>query len=514
GARHPGPVQLHRADPDGLPRPGGPRVRRARRHRRRGGPLHLRGVRRPVPAARRRPARAGRRAGRPRRRPVHEQPRDARVPPRRALRRRGARAAEHPALGGRDRPHRRALRGPPADRDPRAGRAGPGRGRAHRRRPRRGGRALRVAGGRRPGARRAGGRRARPARDQLHLGHDGAPQGRHVPPPWREPPGAGHGVPRAPGAGVALSVDPADVPLRRLVLPLGGHRRGRAARLPARDRRRGDLAAHPHRGGHALLRRTDRADDDRERGGGAGRPGARARHGGHGRRPALADAPGADERPGHVGDPPLRAHRDLRPGRGERLAPRVGPPRRRRAVPPQGPPGRRQRHRAAPAGARRADRRRGPLGRRDDGRARAARQRRDARLLPRPRGDRGGRYRRLVPHRRPRCRAPRRLRRDPRPQQGRDHLRRGEHRVRRGRARARQPPRGHRVGRGGRAGRAVGRGARRVRVGARGGRSRRAGRARAHAPREVQGAEADRVRRAAEDVDGEDPEERAARPGV
>ncbi len=81
-------------------------------------------------------------------------------------------------------------------------------------------------------------------------------------------------------------------------------------------------------------------------------------------------------------------------------------------------------------GARRARRRR------DDGRDRAARKHRDARLLPRPGGDRRGRPGRLVPHRRPRRHAPRRLRRDPRPGQGRDHLRRREHLLGRGRGRA------------------------------------------------------------------------------
>ena len=141
-----------------------------------------------------------------------------------------------------------------------------------------------------PRARRAGHRRARPARDQLHVGHDRTSQGRHVPPPGRQPPGAGDGVPHAAGAGVALPVDPADVPLRRLVLPLGGHRRGRAARVPARDRRRGDLAPDPHRGRHPLLRGADGADDDRPRRGGEGRAGARARHRRDGRRPAVADA--------------------------------------------------------------------------------------------------------------------------------------------------------------------------------------------------------------------------------
>ena len=77
--------------------------------------------------------------------------------------------------------------------------------------------------------------------------------------------------------------------------------------------------------------------------------------------------------------------------------------------------------------------------RRDDRGDRAARQQRDARLPQRPGGDRGGRARRLVPHRRPRRAAPRRVRRAARPSQGRDHLRRREHRLGRGRAGHRGP---------------------------------------------------------------------------
>ena len=57
--------------------------------------------------------------------------------------------------------------------------------------------------------------------------------------------------------------------------------------------------------------------------------------------------------------------------------------------------------------------------------------------------------RRLVPLRRPRRHAPRRLRRAARPGQGHHHLRRGEHLDDRGRAGAPQPPRGARGRRGG-----------------------------------------------------------------
>ena len=152
-----------------------------------------------------------------------------------------------------------------------------------------------------------------------------------------------------------------------------------------------------------------------------------------------------------------------------------------------------------------------PARRRDHGRARGARQQRHARLLPRPRGDRRGRRRRLVPDRGPGRRAPRRLRRDPRPEQGRDHLGRREHRVGGGRAGPRQPPVGGRVGGGRRAGRALGRGARRVRERAGRGGGRRARRARPRPSRALQGAQAHRLRRAAQDVHRQDPEERPAR---
>ncbi len=81
-------------------------------------------------------------------------------------------------------------------------------------------------------------------------------------------------------------------------------------------------------------------------------------------------------------------------------------------------------------GFRRARRR--PRRRHDHGRDRHARQQRHERLLPRRRGDGQGVRGRLVPLGRPRGHAPRRLRRAPRPRQGRDHLRWREHLDRRG----------------------------------------------------------------------------------
>ena len=83
--------------------------------------------------------------------------------------------------------------------------------------------------------------------------------------------------------------------------------------------------------------------------------------------------------------------------------------------------------------------------------------------LKNPDGDRGGVPRRLVPLRRPRGDASRRLREDQGPLQGRDHLGRREHLLAGSRGRAVRPPGGD-AGRGGRAARSeVGRDAVRVR---------------------------------------------------
>src|SRR5438552_1254956 len=151
-------------------------------------------------------------------------------------------------------------------------------------------------------------------------------------------------------------------------------------------------------------------------------------------------------------------------------------------------------------------------GRRAHGRDRLPRQRRPPGLLPRSRGDREGDGRRVVPHRRRRGRASRRLRRDPRSDQGRDHLRRREHLLDRGRGGAAAPP--GRAGSGDRraASREVGRGAFRVR-GAEVRRHRHregADQLHARAPGALQGAARRHVReRAAQDSDRQDPEVRA-----
>ena len=90
-------------------------------------------------------------------------------------------------------------------------------------------------------------RRARRARDQLHERHDRPPEGGRLPPPRRLPAGAGDGVPCRAAARQRVPLDAADVPLQRLVLHLGRHRRRGAARLPAATGARRGLAARSMR---------------------------------------------------------------------------------------------------------------------------------------------------------------------------------------------------------------------------------------------------------------------------
>ena len=113
-----------------------------------------------------------------------------------------------------------------------------------------------------------------------------------------------------------LPLDAADVPLQRLVLPVGGDRRRRHPRAccatidPARD-----PAPDPRRGRHAPERRADRAADARRGPRGAGRALRPAAARGDRRRAAVADAARAHGRARRARHPPLRAHRDLRPAR-------------------------------------------------------------------------------------------------------------------------------------------------------------------------------------------------------
>ena len=74
-------------------------------------------------------------------------------------------------------------------------------------------------------------------------GTTGTAQGCDVHPPRRVPQCAGRGHPPALRPGERLPVDAADVPLQRLVHPVGGDRDRRDARVPAGGARRRDLAA-------------------------------------------------------------------------------------------------------------------------------------------------------------------------------------------------------------------------------------------------------------------------------
>ncbi len=191
-------------------------------------------------------------------------------------------------------------------------------------------------------------------------------------------------------AGQRVPLDAADVPLQRLVLHLGGDRRGRHARLPAGGRAGDDLASRSS----ARASRTSAprrpccstllASQPRRapaRAPGRGSPSAARRR----RRRCSSAAPelgievthlyGLTETYGPIGALRLAA----RSGTSCRLAEQA-PLRARQGV--GNVVGER-----APGGRR--GRRRRPRRRRHARRDRDARQQRDARLLPRPGGDRG-----------------------------------------------------------------------------------------------------------------------------
>ena len=125
----------------------------------------------------------------------------------------------------------------------------------------------------RPRIRMVGSRR-RMARDlaQLHLGHHREPEGRRLPPPRRVPQRALERRRLEPRASSRLPVDPADVPLQRVVLPVdaGGGRRDQRLRAQGGGRR--DLRGDRLRGGDASLRCAGGARDDPERGRGGAAP--------------------------------------------------------------------------------------------------------------------------------------------------------------------------------------------------------------------------------------------------
>ena len=235
-----------------------------------------------------------------------------------------------------------------------------------------------------------------------------------------------------------LSVDAADVPLQRLVLPVGRGRGGRHPRLPAQGRARPRLGAdrrprasptttaRPRSTSARQRPKAHRLDPARD---GARRPG---------RRPRRPCWPGSGaEFPAR---PRLRADRDVRPAHRLRVAPGVGRAARRtsrRACSPA-----RGRATSSPTWCASSTRTMNDVPR--DGQTLGEVVMRGNNVVmgyfQQPRGDRRGVPRRLVPLRRPGGDAPGRLHRAARPEEGHHHLRRREHLDDRGRAGGRPPP--------------------------------------------------------------------------
>jgi hypothetical protein len=277
---------------------------------------------------------------------------------------------------------------------------------------------------------------------QLHVGHHRQPQGRRLPPPRRLPAGAGQRHHRVDAEAPGLSVDPADVPLQRLVLPVVDLGRQRHPRVPAPGARTKAiwqaLAEHrvTHMCGAPIVMSTILAAPEEDRTAfshtvefltAAAPPPESVLA-------AMADAGfnvthiyGLTETYGPAVVNEWKAEWDALPGperatRKARQGVRYLPLERARRARP--------RHHAA-----RARRRR------DHGRGDVPRQHRDEGLPEEPRGEPGGLRRRLVPFRRPRRAARRRLRAAQGPVEGHHHFRRREHFVHRGRGHALQAPR-------------------------------------------------------------------------
>ena len=118
-------------------------------------------------------------------------------------------------------------------------------------------------------------------------GTTGQAQGRHVHPPRRLPEQPRRAAPLRAQRRQRLPVDAADVPLQRLVHGLGRDRHRRAPRVPARGARRPHLAAHRAGERHPPQRRAYRVAALVERGGGP-RAGPAA---GRSQRPAAPPSP-------------------------------------------------------------------------------------------------------------------------------------------------------------------------------------------------------------------------------
>lgn len=221
------------------------------------------------------PGRARHRPGRHGGGDAAEHPRDARGALWRADDRRGA---EHPQRTPRRRSHRlhaATRRSQGADHRLRIPRGDPCRHR-YARPPAAGGRRQRPRVWRRPPGWRTGlrgaARRGRPAvrlgmapgrvagdLAELHLGHHRQPQGRGLPSPRRLPERAGQPDDLVHGPAPGVPLDPADVPLQRLVLSVDGDRAGRRPRLPAAGRSAKGPHPDPRAPGQPPVRRAHRA---------------------------------------------------------------------------------------------------------------------------------------------------------------------------------------------------------------------------------------------------------------
>ena len=155
-------------------------------------------------------------------------------------------------------------------------------GRGHRRSPRRSG-ARRNAPGRdrlrgAPGRGRSGirlaaaRRRVADAGPPLHVGDDGEPERRRVLAPRRLPERPRQRARVRVDATLRVPVDPADVPLQRLDLPVGGDGGGRHPRVPPQGRSGADLPPDPSPRRHASLRGAGRAHRADPRAGGGAHP--------------------------------------------------------------------------------------------------------------------------------------------------------------------------------------------------------------------------------------------------
>ena len=208
------------------------------------------------------------------------------------------------------------------------------------------------------------GRRMGRHRAQLHLGHHRRSEGRGLSPPRRASAGDGqcHHLRHAAASG--LSVDAADVPLQRLVLPLDDLDRRRHACLPARGARGRDVRRDRHPQGDASVRRADRDGDAAQRDRGREEAAAACGRVRHRRGAAARGGAGGDESRRLQRHARLRPDRMLRPRRGQRMARRLGRAAAARAGGEEGAPGRAlsgaggaRRARSRHAGAGRARRR-------------------------------------------------------------------------------------------------------------------------------------------------------------